>query len=175
MIVGSSANSSGASVGQWMRLTLAGLVLAMVTISPASYATCWESGEGATAVYRNPSVAAEFKSAAFVITGRVTGARAISELDDPDGYASTVYTVHVLQTFKGRPQRMLRLLSENTSARFSMDSEKTYLLFVSKSLVAETARQKRLPTHYIDNCGNSALATDAKSALDKVRDLSRSR
>jgi hypothetical protein len=158
-----------------MRLTKFGLVLVMVAISPASYALCWESGEGSTAVYRNPSVPAEFKSAASVITGRVLGGRNISEPDDPQGFAWTVYTVQVLKTFKGRPQRMIQLLSENTSARFPMDIGKTYLLFVSQSQVAEMAGQERLPTKYIDNCGNSAPAEDATSAVNLVRELSKSR
>jgi hypothetical protein len=176
MSVGSSVNDSkGESVGPLMRLALASLMLAMLMMSPASCATCWESGEGATAVYRNPSVPAEFKSAVLVITGRVTDARNISEPDDPDGYAWTVYTVQVLQTFKGSPPRTIRLLSENSSARFYMDTGQTYLLFVSHSPVAEMAGQERLPTDYIDDCGNSALVKDAKSAVDKVKELSKSR
>jgi hypothetical protein len=149
-------------VRQLIRFTLSSLALAMITISPISYATCWESGEGPTAVYRNPSVPAEFKSAAFVITGRVTSARNISEPDDPEGYAWTIYTVQVLETFKGGPQRTIRLLSENSSGRFSMDTGESYLLFVSHSQTAEMAGQERLPLDYVDNCGNSAPIKEAR-------------
>ena len=162
-------------MGPFTRLALPGLALAMVTISPATYATCWESGEGPTAIYRNPTVPTEFKDAAFVITGRVTGGRNISEPDDPEGYAWTVYTVQVLEIFKGAPPRMLRLLSENTSARFSMDTGKTYLLFVSQSPDVELAGQERLPSDYVDNCGNSAVAEDAGSVIKTVRGLSKAR
>lgn len=162
-------------MGQLMRLALPSLVLAIATISPASYALCWESGEGPTAIYRHPTVPAEFKNAAFVITGRVTAERNISEPDDPEGYAWTVYTVHVLETFKGTPPRTLRLLSENTSARFSMDAGKTYLLFVSHSPHVEMTGKERLPSDYVDNCGNSEVAEDAEPAIKTVRGLSKAR
>lgn len=162
-------------MGLLTRLALRGLALAMATMSSASYATCWASGAGSAAVYRNPSVTAEFRHAAFVVTGRVLGGHNISTPDDPEGYAWTIYTVQVLEVFKGRPQRTIRLLSENTSSRFSMDTGETYLLFVSHSSMTETAGQERLPADYIDNCGNSAPAKDAESAIKTVRDLSKSR
>jgi|GEM_PF-860456 len=162
-------------MGSLTRLVLRGFVLAMATMSSASYATCWESGTGSTAVYRNPSVTAEFGRAAFVVTGRVLGERNISTPDDPKGYEWTIYTVQVLEIFKGRPQRTIRLLSENTSSRFFMDIGKTYLLFVSHSSMTETAGQERLPAGYIDNCGNSAPAKDAEPAIKTVRDLSKAR
>lgn len=158
-----------------IRPVLLGIALAIITISPASYALCWESGEGPTAIYRHPTVAAEFKEATFVITGRVTAGRNISEPDDPEGYAWTVYTVQVLENYKGTPPRMIQLVSENTSARFWMDVGKTYLLFVSHSSTVEMAGQESLPMDYIDNCGNSAAVEDAEHALKKVRSLSKIR
>ncbi|WP_130621060.1 hypothetical protein [Dyella amyloliquefaciens] len=162
-------------MNQFIRFALPGLALAMVTASPASYATCWESGEGPTAVYRHPTVAGEFKEATSVITGRVTAERHISEPDDPEGYAWTIYTVQVLETFKGTPLRAIQLLSENTSARFWMDTGNTYLLFVSHASAVEMAGQERLPMDYIDNCGNSAVARDAANSLKTVRGLSKVR
>jgi hypothetical protein len=158
-----------------MRLTFPGLLLALATVSPACNASCWESGAGSTAVYRHPAVRADFKNAALVVIGRVTGERNISEPDDPQGYAWTIYTVEVLETFKGTPQRTIRLVSENTTARFPMDTGKTYLLFVSQFRVAEMAGQERLPQAYVDDCGNSAIAKDAAAAIEVVRDLSKVR
>lgn len=158
---------------QLPRFACFGLALAMVAISPAPHATCWESDVGPTAVYRNPSVAAEFKKAAFVITGRVLAERNISTPDDPEGFEWTIYTVKVLETFKGKPQRTIRLVSENTSARFSMETGKSYLLLVSRSRWVEMAGQERLPVDFVDNCGNSALVQDAKPAIMTVRGLSK--
>jgi hypothetical protein len=147
----------------------------MITISPASYASCWESGEGPSAIYRHPTIRAEFNEAVFVITGRVTAERHISEPDDPEGYAWTIYTVQVLETFKGASTRTIQLLSENTSARFWMDAGKTYLLFVSRSSVVEKAGKERFPADYVDNCGNSAAVQGAERALRTVRSLSKVR
>lgn len=109
------------------------------------------------------------------VTGRVTTERNISEPDDPEGYAWTVYTVQVLEIFKGTPPRTLRLLSENTSARFSMDTGKTYLLFVSQAPGVEMAGKEHLPSDYVDNCGNAAVAKDAEPAIKTVRGLSKAR
>jgi len=155
------------------RFACFGLALAIVTISSASYATCWESGEGETAVYRNPSVPDEFKEATFVITGRVVGERNISTPDDPEGFEWTVYTVKVLEIFKGKPTRTIHLVSENSSARFYMDTGKSYLLFVSQFPTAAIAGKEHLPTAYVDNCGNSALVHDAESAIRAVKGLSK--
>jgi hypothetical protein len=150
-----------------------GLALATVAMSPDSHATCWESGAGPTAVYRTPSVAAEFKEAPTVITGRVLDERNISTPDDPEGYEWTIYTIKVLETFKGKLQETIRLSSENTSARFPMDTGKSYLLFVSQSGMAEMAGQERIPEAFVDNCGNSAPVQDAKHAIKVVRGLSK--
>ena len=128
-----------------------------------------------TAVYRNPSVPAEFKDATFVIIGRVLGERNISTPDDPEGYDWTIYNVQVLETFKGKLQKTIRLLSENTSARFSMNTGKTYLLFISHSSMVEMAGRERLPADYVDNCGNSGLVKDNEKAVKTVRDLSNAR
>lgn len=157
------------------RFACFGLALITVAISPGSYATCWASGSGPTAVYRNLSVVAEFKKSPFVITGRVLDERTISTPDDPEGYEWTIYTVKVLETFKGKSQETIRLLSENTSSRFPMDTGKSYLLFVSQSHMVEMAGQERLPGDYVDDCGNSALVHDAKHAIKVVRGLSKVR
>lgn len=108
-----------------------------------------------------------------MITGRVLGERNISSPDDPEGFEWTVYTVKVLETFKGKPRRTIRLVSENSSARFYMDTGKSYLLFISQFPTAEMAGRERLPVEFVDNCGNSALVQDAEPAIKAVRDLSK--
>ena len=165
--------SPGVFVSNSNSLSLYGLMLAMLATAQVSHATCWESGSGSTAVYRHPSVDAEFKEAPLVVTGRVIGERNISSPDDPKGYAWTIYTVQVLKTFKGRSAPSLRLVSENTSARFSMDMGKTYLLFVTHSRMSEMAGQERLPMDFVDNCGNSGLVSDAGAAMKAVGELSK--
>ncbi|QNK01301.1 hypothetical protein [Dyella telluris] len=162
-------------MGQLMRFAVFGLGLVVTTISSVCNATCWESGEGSTAVYRSPSVPAEFNAAAFVVTGRVLSQRNISTPDDPEGFEWTVYTVEVLEAFKGRPQRTIRLASENSSARFYMDTGETYLVFVSRLPKVVMAGKERLPVYFVDNCGNSASARDAGVTVKAVRALSKVR
>ncbi|TBR40571.1 MULTISPECIES: hypothetical protein [Dyella] len=156
----------------WKRYAGFSLWLALATLSSAGHATCWESGEGATAVYRDPTVATEFKDAPYVLTGRVLSARHIATPDDPEGVEWTVYTIRVLETFKGKAQPTIRLVSENTSARFDMDIGASYLLFVRHVDTREMAGKERLPADFVDNCGNSALVKDAGQAIRTVRRLS---
>jgi hypothetical protein len=149
--------------------------VAIIAFSPVGSASCWESGSGATAVYRDPSVRAEFEDAQLVITGKVMGERRITTADDPEGYAFTIYTVKVLQTFKEPPQPTIHLLSENTTARFWMDTGKTYLLFVSRGVSPDSSGTEQLPDTFVDNCGNSAALPEAARALKTVKGLSKPR
>jgi len=144
----------------------------MATGSTVAHAACWPSGEGATAVYRNPSISDEFKESNFVIIGRVSHQRNVPGPDDPQGYAWTIYDVHVLETFKGRPPHTLQLLSENSSARFPMDVGKSDLLFVDRASLVDRAGNEALPENYIDNCGNSELWDAASEKVRAVRKLS---
>ena len=157
------------------RLALSGLVLAIAAASSSANASCRESGQGAAAVYRDPTVSAELKDATFVVIGRVLSERHIPDHDDPGGYAWTVYEVRVLETFKGKPPRVLRLLSENTTARFPMDKGEAYLLFVSRSSTVERAGNERLTMDYVDNCGNSATTREAADKIKWLRALSTAR
>ena len=157
------------------QLAWSGLALAIAVASSTAHATCWESGAGPTAVYRDPTVPAELKSATFVVIGRVLSERHIPDDDDPGGYAWTVYEVRVLETFKGRPPRVLRLLSENTTARFTMAKGETSVLFVSRSSTVEMAGHERLPMNYVDNCGNSATTRETADKIKWLRALSTAR
>jgi hypothetical protein len=59
----------------------------------------------------------------------------------------TDYTFKVDRQLKGKPVKSLLIKSENTSAGFPMDAQRTYLIFVS---------QRADKSWYVDNCGNSA-------------------
>jgi hypothetical protein len=150
------------------------LLIALALGTSVTHATCWQSGEGEGAVYRHPSVSAEYKEAPLVVIGRTTSERNVSSADDPEGYDWTIYEVEVLQTFKGRPLHTIRLLSENSSARFLMDIGKSYLLFVSHSAMVERAGQEALPQDHIDNCGNSDALDTGSKKVEAVRRLSES-
>jgi hypothetical protein len=83
------------------------------------------------------------------------------DVEEGDFTARTIYRVKVRRVFRGRPDRIVTLYSENDSGRFPLDVDSTYLLFVS-----------RWDGHLrVSNCGNSGLLSSAGSALGRIRAL----
>ena len=115
---------------------------------------------------------AEFKSSDSVVTGYVVSSRTESSPDDPQGYEDTVYTVRVLDVFKGKVGQLLELISENTSSRFPMVIGRKYLLFVNTSRVPDSLQPSGLET-FVDSCGNSGTLEEKKTELEAVRRMSR--
>ena len=150
------------------------ICLALVLATSTSSATCWQSGSGAQAVARHPSVAEEYQQAQFVVIGRATHEQNIASEADPDDFDWTVYDVEVLQAFKGHPPHTIRLSSENSSARFPLDPGKTYLLFITRMPMEEREGDETLPADFVDNCGNSDVMQTAGEALKAVTRLSES-
>jgi hypothetical protein len=107
-----------------------------------------------------------------VFIGRATASRDVPDPDDPEFYNWTIYDVQVVKVFKGKPPHHIRLLSENTTARFPMDHGKEYLVFVSHSPTAEMAGKEKLPGDYVDNCGNSGSVEEAGATIRVVKGLS---
>jgi hypothetical protein len=129
------------------------------------------------------SVANEFARSQYVVVGRLTGVTWLREDGRPttlrapfrnggdaptgfDPYLGAYYDVAVSRVFKGRPGVRLRLFSENTTARFSLEPSHQYLLFVSADTFEIIGAQ---PT--IDTCGNSATLDSAQDALSVVQQL----
>lgn len=137
-------------------------------------ATCWQSGTGARATHWQPSVSEEFQEARFVFVGRAMHERNVFSAADPDDYDWTIYDVEVVQAFKGKPPHMIRLLSENSSARFTMEPGKTYLLFVNHMPMDERDGEETLPHDFVDNCGNSGVMEAAGEKIKTVELLSAS-
>jgi hypothetical protein len=107
----------------------------------------------------HPDLPAELKKSDPVITAVVESQRSVSSPDDPQGVEETIYTVRVLHVFKGRPDGLLEISSENTSSRFPMEVGKEYLLFVRWSWEGE---------FYVDSCGNSGLLKDSKAEIEEL-------
>jgi hypothetical protein len=139
---------------------------------PTAHATCWELGKE-DAGHRRPSLSNEFKAAEFVVIGRAKQERNISGPTDPQGYEWTVYDVEVLEPLKGSPPHTVKLLSENSSARFPMSLGQSYVLFVSHEPTPERAGSTELPQDYIDNCGNSGLLETSSDRALEARRLSK--
>jgi hypothetical protein len=99
-----------------------------------------------------PSIEQEFRDSAIVAVGVARAARDVSAPDDPAGIDHTTYTVRLTRVFKGAPAgRTIELVSENTSARFPLDPDVSYLLFIGE------AKEGR----YVDNCGWSGALRDS--------------
>jgi hypothetical protein len=101
-----------------------------------------------------PSVADEFHRSAIVALGTLRASRDVSAPDDREGIDHTIYTVQLTRVFKGAPAgRIVRLFSENTSARFPLDPHVNYLLFIDDSKDG----------FYVDNCGWSGPVSDRET------------
>jgi hypothetical protein len=148
------------------------IFFALALASFTADAMCWQSGIGAQAVTRHPSVTEEYQQAQYVVIGRAVHERNVFSEADTDDYDWTVYDVEVLQAFKGTPPHTLHLSSENSSARFPMDAGKTYLLFVTHMPMQESEGGEILPADFVDNCGNSDLTDAAAEKLKLVTRLS---
>lgn len=124
---------------------------------------------------RHPTVNDEFHATPWVLLGRVVSSRTVSSADDPGFYEWTVYDIEVTKAFKGHPPQLVKLLSENSSGRFDMDSGKPYLLFVSRSRVPEMEGKEKLPRNYVDNCGNSGAVNDVQTTITIMKGISQAR
>jgi hypothetical protein len=108
-----------------------------------------------------PTVACEFLNSDAVFIGTV-----ISTHDTPaqgeefdEGWT---YEMSVQRVFRGPRGKRIEVFTENNSARFPLDTGKTYLLF------AERGMQDRL---VIGDCGNSALLSQAAATIKILRTL----
>jgi len=108
---------------------------------------------------RHPDAVAELKVGDMVATVIVVSRLDESSPDDPQGIEDTLYTVRVLDIFKGKPGPSLKIRSENTSSRFPMDVGKKYLLFITNDGQA----------HFVDSCGRSGLLKDRAMELEALR------
>lgn len=146
-------------------------VCLLLSVPVAAHCACLDFS-GPVDVPRHPSIAQEYASTPWVFIGRATASRDVPDPDDPEFYNWTIYDVQVVKVFKGKPPHHIRLLSENTTARFPMDHGKEYLVFVSHSPTAEMAGKEKLPGDYVDNCGNSGSVEEAGATIRVVKGLS---
>lgn len=128
--------------------TAAGMLL-LGLAAPTALALCMDG--------RAPTVAHESAQAVAVVETRVTRSQDLHEdATDPDGITATRHTVRVLRTLRGHAAPALTLHSENTSARFPMETGERYLLFLSRD---------RAGRYFIDACGNSARLSESQATV----------
>jgi hypothetical protein len=108
------------------------------------------------------SVAAEFKRSVAVIVLEAKNSRPGPATSD-GATDSTFYSGVVSETLRGHLRGSVDVYSENSTARFTLEKGKTYLLFLYNSDGHLTP----------DNCGNSGLVTEKAAALAEARALSK--
>ena len=156
-------------------LSLAAFLPAMTLTPTEAHAKCVGADQTLPAQPYYYSVPKEFGRARFVVEGVVTNETWIGDEGKPKRlsppinprenrpwglaapYMGAWYDVQVTRTFKGKPPLRLRLFSENSTARFSLNKGERYLLFVTEE--AFDAPIGRALT--ADTCGNSARVNRA--------------
>ncbi len=112
------------------------------------------------------SLATEFSRASAVVIAEAQAERIVP--DDPDdspGFAATIYSVEIDESFRGPLRGNVELYSENSSGRFPMDVGKKYILFMYNNGGTWSA----------DDCGNSGLVVDSQEVIQAVRKMSSSK
>lgn len=156
------------------------LVLAVLPSSVSAYCVGWDK----TLPHYDPhyySVSHEFFRSSFVIKARVVKETWIGEdgkekkLQPPfqyngrrpwgfDPYMGAYYDLKIVTAFKGSPPAILRVFSENSTARFWLRDGQEILAFVSP----ETFDQPVGKQFTLDICGNLASFPKAKAVLPAV-------
>ena len=123
----------------WPPKTLCATLLSLCLAVPSAMALCMDG------------------KAAAVVQARVVKALDLhGDASDPGSITATRYAVRVQRTLRGRAPAAIALHSENTSARFPMDTGERYLLFVSRDASGR---------YFVDACGHSARLTEARAAM----------
>jgi hypothetical protein len=134
-------------------LFLSRFILFMVAFVPIS-------SPSTKAVCPVPQIPAnsEFFKRDLVFTGTVLSVR---ELPDADAIGGWFYRVNVERVFRGTPSRQVEVFTENSSGRFPLEKNHEYLLFADRNA----------NRFEIDNCGNSALVSEATDSLERLNSL----
>lgn len=101
----------------------------------------------------------EFFKADVIFIGRVVSIRRVPDKDNDLG--GWFYRLRVKETFRGSVRSELSVITEDSSARFPLELRRQYLLFAYKG-------KNRLE---IDSCGNSALLSEARDSVQRLRNL----
>lgn len=131
-----------------MKTILAALVF-LLLISGAAGAACFYD--------HPPTLAEEFRDSQSVFIGKV-----LSETPVPASglfYEGQNYLIEIQEILKGNPSKTLTVFSENSTGRFPMTVQETYIVL----LYYYDSR------YSIDNCGNSGLLSEKQSVLSEIR------
>lgn len=164
---------------------LAGLWLATVPVDAFAYCVGWDR----TLPNYDPryySVAHEFRRSQYVVRAKVIRETWIGEdgkakaLRPPfqnrgprpwgfDPYVGAFYDLQVKLAYKGKPPAILRVFSENTTARFWLTKGQEVLGFVSPEMFDKPIGKQLT----LDTCGNFSVFPKANRILPAVLSVAR--
>ena len=120
-------------------------------------------GAHAACLLGDYSLNIEYARASAVVIAEAVAERTVPDPEDPEGFAATLYTAKIDESFRGTLRGVIELYSENSSGRFPMDIGKKYILFIY-------AHEGLLSA---DNCGNSDPTDERTSVVAAVREMSK--
>jgi hypothetical protein len=166
---------------------LAGLLLAAVPVSASAYCVGWDQ---TTPNYgpRYYSIAHEFRRSQYVVRAKVIRETWIGEdgkvkallppfqFQGPrpwgfDPYIGAFYDLQVETIYKGKPPAIIRVFSENTTARFWLRKGQKILGFVSSEMFDKPIGKQLT----LDTCGNFSLFPKANRTIPAVLAAARTR
>jgi hypothetical protein len=68
-----------------------------------------------------------------VVRAKVASTQRLVDEDDPEGVAGWIYYLDVIRDYRNGKSRRLAVMSENTTARISLETGKEYLVFASRN------------------------------------------
>lgn len=166
---------------------MAGLWLAVEPVSACAYCVGWDQSlpNRDTKYY---SVVREFSRSQYVVRAKVIRETWIGEdgnvksLQPPfqngaarpwgfDPYLGAFYDLQIETTYKGKPPAILRVFSENSTARFWLKNGQEILAFASSEMFDKPIGKQST----LDTCGNSSLFPKAYRTLSAVFAAARTR
>ncbi len=112
--------------------------------------------------YPEISVAQEIERSKFVVIGTVISRMIVVDpLKDPEGYEAEIFKFKIEKTLKGQPGKIISLYNVNSSARFPMEVNKKYFLFVDTDEDG----------YWVNSCGTSKKYQDSAKVMDEVKRL----
>ena len=101
------------------------LLISFITVVQNEYASA--SCEGA-----HPKLCNMLFSYDLIIRARVIETEIVKDKNDPNGVAGWKYTVNVLKSYRGAPEKKAAVRSKNTSTRLLLTPGKEYVIFASR-------------------------------------------
>jgi hypothetical protein len=68
-----------------------------------------------------------------VVRAKVASMQRLVDEDDPQGVAGWMYHLDVIKDYRNGKSRRLAVMSENTTARISLDTGREYIVFASRN------------------------------------------